>query len=49
MFFVGYVSEYGNVVRFSNFFDTKAAAKKKLAELESNSMLDMIDFHIFAK
>lgn len=26
MFFVGYVSEYGNVVRFSNFFDTVAAA-----------------------
>lgn len=49
MFFVGYISEYGNVVRFSNFFDTMAAAKKKLAELEVNPMLDMIDFHIFAK
>lgn len=49
MFFVGYIGEHGNVVQFSNFFDTIATAKKELAKLESNSMLDMIDFYIFTK
>lgn len=48
-FFVGYISEYGNPVQFSKLFDTKQEAKDCKADLESNPMLDLLEFAIFCK